>query len=466
MRVQWLAVGSILVAASAAVAATRSGGRVAAGDRVGNIGHGMESVVAPFAHAMSSTGRRECPHDWEPRDSVVPAVSVVPRLPGDIVNVPEFHDCQRALVDSGALGLRYGPHIAIFAAQQLGQLVARLDSTFDSTARRDARAYGAAEIWSSGRYPPLAIDSGQNCLFLWREGGTWRASMVQATAQNLPTTYCQRVLPTSGSLGGTPLLVVPRTHPGERFTDEDYPAVARWDWDATHQVQYIGIKCGAAWCEVGRADLVSSPTLPVIPGMGRRERRVRLIKGWHDYQLLATLPPTGTPQPTSIRGYFVPAPDLGQQNEFGDFATFRPVASVILDGPKRPNAAAFEKYRRHFGFADVRPGLRVDAVIALCYGTRTSCGIPAGGATACSAPGPGDDPPWVPAGAPAAVSQRWYTRVTSGGSVRFSCATRYRGNTDPATGRPFNIPGTVRWRWKVDDEGGWMRCIFGCCELL
>ncbi|HEX4933177.1 MAG TPA: hypothetical protein VFV33_08365, partial [Gemmatimonadaceae bacterium] len=276
----------------------------------------------------------------------------------------------------------------------------------------------------------------------------------------------QQRRPTAGPLGGASLRVFPRTHPGEDFTDDDYPPVARWDWDDVHKVQYIGIKCGAAWCEVGRDNLSPSSVPPVTSSMSHEERRVRLVKGWHDYQYLATLPSTGIPEPTSIHGYFVPSPDLGDQNDFGKFSKFRPVAQVIMRGALPANIAAFAKYRSHFGFANVRSGLRVDAVIAMCYGTRTSCGIPKGQATACAAPGPGDDPPLVDPSSASATKQRWYTRVTSGVSVRYSCATRYRGHVDPTTGHVIDIPGTVRWRWKVDDEGGWMRCVFGCCELL
>ena len=43
---------------------------------------------------------------------------------------------------------------------------------------------------------------------------------------------------------------------------------------------------------------------------------------------------------------------------------------------------------------------------------------------------------------------------------KFMCARRCDMDT-----ADYWVPGTARWRWRVDDEGMWMRCRNGCCEI-
>jgi hypothetical protein len=35
--------------------------------------------------------------------------------------------------------------------------------------------------------------------------------------------------------------------------DKDIPPVARWDYDTANHQQYIGLRCGGEWCEVGHS---------------------------------------------------------------------------------------------------------------------------------------------------------------------------------------------------------------------
>ncbi len=67
--------------------------------------------------------RRECPKGWvfpkgqsQPGELAVPAGQL--SVPREIQNVPEFHDCQRFLVEDGGR-LVYGERFAIFAARDL-----------------------------------------------------------------------------------------------------------------------------------------------------------------------------------------------------------------------------------------------------------------------------------------------------------------------------------------------------------
>lgn len=55
-------------------------------------------------------------------------------------------------------------------------------------------------------------------------------------------------------------------------------------------------------------------------------------------------------------------------------------------------------------------------------------------------------------------SDPWWARIVSGSDTRFRCVIR---RTHPGV----SIPGAARWRWKVEDEGGWVRCPNGCCEI-
>jgi hypothetical protein len=77
--------------------------------------------------------------------------------------------------------------------------------------------------------------------------------------------------------------------------------------------------------------------------------------------------------------------------------------------------------------------------VALCNGSETSCGIPAGVAPC------GDG--------------LWWARIANPfmPDPLYRCVTRYPVN--------MSIPGMVRWRWLASDEGEWMRCPQGCCEL-
>jgi hypothetical protein len=50
-------------------------------------------------------------------------------------------------------------------------------------------------------------------------------------------------------------------------------------------------------------------------------------------------------------------------------------------------------------------------------------------------------------------------RAEDGDSL-FKCAKRCDMDT-----AEYLIPGTSRWRWLPNDEGVWMRCRNGCCEI-
>src|SRR5206468_1154732 len=122
--------------------------------------------------------------------------------------------------------------------------------------------------------------------------------------------------------------------------------VARWDWDAVHRQQYIGIKCGAAWCEIGDSGFVPSPgvtsppTFDPVPGVTvspEAIKRTWRVKGWYDEQLVPVETETGSSQPSNVMATFIPSPALGRIEFQGKLqGQWVQVAVVALDGDLPP----------------------------------------------------------------------------------------------------------------------------------
>ena len=60
----------------------------------------------------------------------------------------------------------------------------------------------------------------------------------------------------------------------------------------------------------------------------------------------------------------------------------------------------------------------------------------------------------------------WYAKLVAANdsaqaNPKYLCVT-WRGAKPNAP----HIPGSVRWRWSITDEGEWVRCTQGCCEVL
>src|SRR6185295_11680520 len=110
---------------------------------------------------------------------------------------------------------------------------------------------------------------------------------------------CPRVAnPSSFPPGRTTQLAVVLSPLGVFGTPSEIPAVARWEWDAARKVQYIGLRCGIDWCNIGPASpggaALFTPADPYIAppttGAPMAADRVRAVKGWYDQQRLALIP--------------------------------------------------------------------------------------------------------------------------------------------------------------------------------
>ncbi len=410
----------------------------------------------------SSMTQNDCQQDqaliWLPEgDSVLIGTF---QLIGPIADMPEFHDCQRFVVPADASGLAsapsqdgmaFGPLVAIWAANELDMAFARGDP--DSV-----KAVPVAIIYNMDiehSYKPLGIEPGFSCLFLWKTD-TWHARLV-ALGQNSwrdseDPSRCLTPIDTirtgGKDLRSTDLQVRPDTLP-EPLTPRDIPPVARWDWDREHRMQYIGIRCGDEWCEIGApgftpsepasdtpdgAEFLSAvgdiPNAPV-PTDAEKSRMVA-VKGWYDHQRLDLRKEDGTLVMADVSGTVFPQPGLDAVLEDAFEGNWIPSAYVFVD------AAYKAKIPMQAGIN------RVD----ICHGTASECEVPAG-AKHCTGIGV-DSPGYV----------GWWGKVTPGpedGAPYYYCVRRneHGGNIIPAA--------AARWNWSEADAKTWSKCGNACC---
>jgi hypothetical protein len=218
----------------------------------------------------------------------------------------------------------------------------------------------------------------------------------------------------------------------------------RWDRDPVSGHQYIGVRCGQWWCEVGEETGFQS-SLPAVDEpagsayleaftqfdgvaeISQRERdRVIGVKGWYDQQVLAVLSGDGRLTPSGVTGTIIPHPALDRAELTNEhFREWRPAAYVYLDAPYKGKILTLPQ-----GLTE----------LDLCFGTPATCDI---------------DP--VPSGCAAVVGEAWWGRLRSEGQV-----PEYRCLWHDATSKVIPA-GSARWRWLEDDETTWVRCVEGCC---
>lgn len=361
-------------------------------------------------------------------------------------DIPEFHDCQRLLNSDST----YGPLAAIYAAARLDSVMTDLyrlnpeesaqhvvgRRSFNTSPRarsveRSTSAVAVGTILSfDGDYLPLRIRSGFSCVFLAGSLQTGLSAWIAPhTSSACPAS---RLISELQSDPAVMLLeVVPYTVAG--MLDEDYPPAARWDWDSANAKQYIGFKCGAAWCEAGIPGFQQSHRWRAPANMNSRlERRVFEIKGWYDEQLLAIKDPiTGVVRPSSILGTVFPDPGLDTL-AFASFASGERLAALIMLSKDSANY-----YKTKFNFLS-----HTASTPQIPYGKLNKL--------------------WIRDGIAG-----WNNKIFSHMGVNDKTRREvFRDHSaDIATGN-FVIPGSARWRWVRDDETVWKGCDAGCCESL
>ena len=373
--------------------------------------------------------------------TLVDTIHQIP-LSEPIANIPEYHDCQRFIDSSGV----YGSVYAIFAAFLLDTVSGGMTTP-------------VATIYTpDGTYPSLGIMPGFNCLYLSKGADTWAAIMVPA-GQGKQHSEC--TTPPAGP--GTPLEVKEQQiNSTTIFESGDFPPAARWDWDTVHTRQYIGIRCGPAWCEVGAPGFTpsagySGPLLTFdlitdLPLPPNATERVQRIKGWYDDQVLALPGGTG---PSQVHGYLFPNPVLDTLNWREDVLTrykdrgWLHVAWAVMD-------TDYAKWNLKKG----------KNKISFCYGSATpnSCDVPAG---------PQDPGSSVPLNSctedPSNNALRWWAKTESSTGVTYTCVRRMnhlaqlQALSSLKPGVDYRIPGAARWKFLTSDESTWMSCPTGCC---
>lgn len=319
---------------------------------------------------------------------------------GLATSFPEYHDCQRLIEPSNTS--EYAQLAALFATQQ-----ERPTAAESSRAYLLAYAINFGQASGNNTYAPLNLTRGISCVY----------------AQLHPSATYAWLIPTSGSIDCTDLVIdtagLPAArrlelqrirHPGA--TAADYPRVARWDWDANRSEQYIGVECGVAWCEIGRAGFTSSPVPAVPPGAPMPNSRVYRIKGWFDVQRLA-VQSAGRLVPGAQTGVIYPHPFLDSR-EWSDFGLGVQGAIFAID-----NASAIYDGKFNMG-----PGAS-----SVVHVTRPTSGS-------------------------------WNGRARRGPADR-----KVRVTYRPQLTAPARLRGTARWRWTDEDESAWMSCVHGCCQV-
>jgi hypothetical protein len=389
-----------------------------------------------------------CPeHDIAINVDSTELVTDIP-LASSIDEIPEFHDCQR-FATSASTG--YGPLVAIWAIENL-ETVFRPDLApqvpGDDTSVRQGlatpwRAVAQIYNYDNVAYAELGIRPDFNCLQL----------RLLTASPGRPSRWVARIVPTfkdpkacaaedwHETLGFMDLEVRSTVAPPAHL-----PSVARWDREPEARGrQYISIRCGNEWCEVGPRGFVSSPSLPgtplqaaylaefkEMPGQpatpAAEKLQVIQVKGWYDQQMLAEFDGT-TLRRTSVLGTVIPHPGLKGIAHKERFAgQWIPSAYVHV-------TAAYKFYEPPAG------GRALNRIhICLETGGRSCPGAPS--TSACS--GTGGDKWW------AAID-----RPTSGREIR--CIH--------FDGKSTVIPAAAaRWRWLETDETTWVRCAEGCCS--
>jgi hypothetical protein len=368
-------------------------------------------------------------------------------LSAGITDIVEYHDCQRFIAKAnGTEPQRYTSLFAIFARLGLERGYIPPDrQSFDPYTKGTPMATIVA---FDHPYTELGIERGFNCLYFFRASpdedapDAWVGRVVPVGTH---AEFCLVPLNATDSRG-TQLTVSVITRQNDGI--DTPPPVARWDRDSTSELQYIGIRCGSAWCEVHPktpgSTFSSSQPLSMLSNRA---------KGWYDEQLLAVAHSTkGQPDQVSpIVGTIMPAdthgPEFGPPTSENFLQRWRPVAKIAIRGDPGYYSKKLNLIRTDAGTTPMNE-------VAMCF-------IPSGAANSC-----------VPVGASTPgckATEGWFAKISHLGEsqqevARYYCVIRTE-HDGPGMQPALPVPNAPRWRWAIDDETIWTPCMSGCCEV-
>lgn len=426
----------------------------------------------PKHHVENDTG--PCPHYssrfFEKRYPDAQVLSLV----GSQIDIPEYNDCQRLLVNNSGgpspayTHLKFGYIAALFARADINN-VYQMEAPIGNASTQPfyaalvhphpatTRVTSIGLVWTTGPYAPLGLSAGFACIVLQWEGPVASSEPRNYYAWMVPVTYKQSCLSPLDLPASSAFYLGAQELPAQTNGDgsDEIPPVARWDWDARRGEQYVGIACPSGWCELYGENPqdphghFSSPGYHVPGGLkisGKAGRVVRQ-KGWYDEEYLSsTTTALGKPPELDAAGAIgtvVPVPEL-RERKMGSYkiGKFVPVAWVSIN-PFSPG------YSAKYGFKlNAAPPQRPDVnALFLCRddGTNKCKAQPKNNCL------PTSDQTNGP---------RFYARL--GATFDDPEATDFCVDY---IATPGVMPGTVRWRWLEDDPTIWVSCPAGCCQI-
>lgn len=336
---------------------------------------------------------------------------------------PERHDYQGArkpCVDTPPCVNRdFGPQVIAMAAP-----LTQLNDDADDYATPQLVAYVKFMVGNGRELPELGAKSGQgastpeNLIYLQYTGSgnarvwtaiTKRTGSVSGTVPDIPVTR----IPVAVSGGDT------------------VPAVAAWHWDEEKELNLLGVRCGKdGWCIIGRDPThPQTPPRPTLPKICEQSEPRCLIPGWGDTQRLAFRDDAkGELQASDARGAIVPARNLDAITDPAHYKDFALAATVRVDSD----------YSKRMKNGTMRVIFR-KGVENRIYLKITDYTAPK----------------------PSKVEAKVVYKNASGVDETVG---PFDGDRFDSKGL-FTPPGAARWYWDPEDDGLWIRCAVGCCQV-
>jgi hypothetical protein len=320
----------------------------------------------------------------------------------EVKHIAGLHDQQSFIVAGPPEG--YGPMAGLYMGPRARTLTELQAGALVAVIEVDDPTTAAMAPYNRLRLVSAAADQ-LYCVFLKvTTDDEWFGAVVKAT----------------GATCAAPAydIVVRRNAPS--FSAAEYPVAVRFDEDKNGPT--IGVPCDIGWCEIAD-DLAANAQKPIDTDNKYTNR----VKGWHDEQRVATK--VGGLKPGPSRGSITPIENLASKKN-GDFevmsgdGTYRiglRVATVMFKGPP-PSDVKYTDWQFHNG----KSQLWIRKVAANTYEAQFVQG----------------------------ASENKEPNKTGWLGVYFG------GKHEKVT-----VPGVARWIWSPDDEGVWVACDQGCCEI-
>ena len=321
----------------------------------------------------------------------------------------EIYDCQRLVISVGAEG-EFGPLVALFPMD--GTLGLARSSFASPQPAVTIYSWGAAASAAGGDYvggyPDLEIDPGSHCLWLRNATDTdtgWSGAIMADAPCGSDASP-----PPEAAFRNT---VIERVYQGTE--PDDYPKTARWEWDLNTNKQFIGVRCGDAWCGVLAAGAEAPRTRPLVGG---RDEARESVPGWSDAQHLAVFDSTEGRARPGTWASLVSYSDL--QAESPPWAEGLMGARIRVYGT--PRDTGHELFVQRFYLQPEAGFARGDLILRF----------------------------------PGFYDEAWYQQ----GPMR-----RRQAMSMQYAPTPMHQVGAARWRWRENGETIWIFCPSGSCHV-